>query len=81
MNIFSNDLVMDTSKLSSMLHTVKDKIIEYDIEFLFLVLFILYLIVIIFTFKNDPCNMVSNNKAVSILSSLFGGFIIIMISK
>jgi len=79
MNIFSNDLVMDTSKLSSMLHTVKDKIIEYDIEFLFLVLFILYLIVIIFTFKNDPCNMVSNNKAVSILSSLFGGFIIIMI--
>ena len=29
-NIFSNDLVMDTSKLSSMLHTVKDKIIEYQ---------------------------------------------------
>ncbi len=78
MNIFSNDLVMDTSKILSAIHTVKDKIIEYDIEFLLLILFILYVIVIIFTFKNDPCNMISNNKAVSILFSLFGGFIIIM---
>lgn len=56
-----------------------NKMALYKKEFLFGFIFLIYIILLVVLFQKNPINLMSNNSAISIVTSLFGGFILLMI--
>lgn len=68
------------SDTNSLLNTIINSIKLYSVEFGFLVGLIIYIILVSIIFANNPYDIITNsNEGVSILLTLFGGFIIIVL--